>query len=257
MKLVSVLILGACAAACGDVSDTGPDARTNTDVQDASPDVPIDTPVDVPPPSDASTATTCKTIHAAQPTLPSGPRTIDPDGDGGADPLTVYCDMATAGGGWTVVFTAGNLNYTSEAIAYAVDSPALRAAATEALLGYRTVDGVPLGGWARLPMPEEWRTRTPFAYAQQDVATMVSVDDHPAVAATLRYGYRNFTDYCDSPWSSSSDPATYWGRICITGTRAPFYNGWATTAVDSCSDSGVYNATTSCSGDRRFAIALR
>src|SRR5205823_407119 len=42
---------------------------------------------------------TCREIHVATPTAPSGIFTIDPDGPGGAAAYAVYCDMTTDGGG--------------------------------------------------------------------------------------------------------------------------------------------------------------
>jgi len=45
----------------------------------------------------------CYELHQDYPELPSGPYTIDPDGDGGVDAVEVGCDMTTDGGGWTLV----------------------------------------------------------------------------------------------------------------------------------------------------------
>ncbi|MEC9072571.1 MAG: fibrinogen-like YCDxxxxGGGW domain-containing protein, partial [Myxococcota bacterium] len=50
----------------------------------------------------AVSATDCLDLHQKSPSAPSGTYTVDPDGDGGAEPYAVYCDMDSPGGGWTL-----------------------------------------------------------------------------------------------------------------------------------------------------------
>ena len=45
----------------------------------------------------------CKELLAALPMASSGVYSVDPDGGGGQPGFAVYCDMMTAGGGWTLL----------------------------------------------------------------------------------------------------------------------------------------------------------
>ncbi len=212
----------------------------------------IDTrlPPDVPP-DVAMMPTSCNAILLANPAAPSGSYVIEPGG--GAAPLDVYCDMVTAGGGWTVVFLAPSTNLSAVPIAYTSASPQLLGESTDALIAYRDATELALPNAASFALPAAWLTDTPFDAPDIDAPIAVSIDGAPPVAGTLRYGPDNFDSVCGDPWTTGAS----YGRICIDGTSAPFYSAFAVGAPDLCSDSrSAFNAK-ACSASVQFSIAVR
>jgi len=171
--------------------------------------------------------------------------------------LRVWCDLDTGGGGWTIVYLwpGGMTNLESTTLNYDVDNLALRRASTEVLLAYRDAGRrVTVDAWARLATPPEWVMQSPFRYERRDVPVMVSVGGAALRSSTLRYGNREFGNDCASGWVDSRLS----GRVCLTGTNGPFYNGYATRMYsDRCPNSDRVWNDALCTDTRRFSIAFR
>ena len=245
------IVMWVLCAGCHLIIDIPPAVVTeDAPVPDAAPDGGVDAPPE-PIPRD------CKMIHVDAPAKISATYTIDPDGEGGMAPVDAFCEMETAGGGWTVVFVAKKPNYLNdELMSYLVDSQALRDAASDTLIGYRDAATKTLAGWATFHIPDQWRLTTPFSVQSVTVRTDVSVGGAPAKNETLHFGYADFLeDECKAAWNIDAK----WGRICIDDTGAPFYNGWASGVPDYCTTSTSRNNTNACSLNplKFFFIAMR
>ena len=100
--------------------------------------------------------------------------------------------METDGGGWTVVFLADRPDYNSTDIGYTVPAAGLLAPGrtTQMLIAYRPEGGgAPLGPWAVLPIPEDWRAATLKRFLAHATQLVFAVETSTRTASmALRHG---------------------------------------------------------------------
>lgn len=182
-----------------------------------------------------------------------------------------YCDLDTRHGGWTLVYsTAGDGggvdgDNTATGLAhrsYAPGLSAVLASATEVLIAQRMSDGTLVDGTvvAAMRMPTQWRDAHPSSQRAVDLADWpVALDNELGTTPrTLRFGSGSVdlaaTTACNGDWEASG--SAHAGRVCVAGTSAPMWYGWA-----SGDDADVCDATDSmsvaCSVANAFTIAAR
>jgi hypothetical protein len=159
---------------------------------------------------------------------------IAPDGTVDAGPVLVHCDMETGSGGWTVIYLADGIDLNSTSLAYTVSSQRLRDNAQEALIAFRNLN---------------------LNMVASDSASFGLNGGVPALAL-LRYGTANFGSLCGDAWNTT---AANYGRLCLQGTAAAFFSGFATAVAttDFCALSSQTYSMRACSDMIRFSIAVR
>jgi len=201
----------------------------------------------------------CAALHACNPALASGNYMIAPDGPTDAAPVLVFCDMATGGGGWTVIYLADGVNLNSTTIPYTVTSQKLRDSSTQALISFRDLtQNLVANDWASFDLPAIWRASNPLTVTPfQDLSVSASVNGGLPAVALLRFGVANFGSLCGDAWNTTSN----YGRVCLQDTAAAFYSGFTTPGgtTDFCSLSLTAQAYSArpCSDKIRFSIAVR
>jgi len=177
----------------------------------------------------------------------------------GNDPiLTVFCDMTTDDGGWTLVYSASssNQNVLGNEAEYFFATDAVLNISTEVLVGYRDSENNFLPGYARLNLPTNWKIYHPLStlWLNVDEAVNVFIDgSSSSTGTTLRYGVATFSSStCNSNWDTG-----LYGRLCFVGTNAVFYSAYAHSGGDFCSLSHLPFTAVPCSNDRVFTIAVR
>lgn len=186
--------------------------------------------------------------------------------DAGDDVVDTLCELRLHGGGWTVLFMDDNTvdHGPGTVAAYHADLSDLASEANQVLFTLATsaTNPTPRAGvtWAHFDAPGHWNDGFPGAQASRDVtAPMWLRGDTAPTPRTLRYGSRDFEDgTCGGAWKGAA--AGDYGRICVDGSSAVFYSGFARAGgphPQMCTSSdGVFNAT-ECSEFAPLEIAVR
>lgn len=185
--------------------------------------------------------------------------------NGSTSPTDVHCDMATATGGWTLVFQ-GTDNQNSTALGYAsgtAGNDSVVSRSTSMMFAYLDTSSKAVSNVWTFATPAAFRTATPMATGQCIYTSVVAtrLADGSSTTQTLRSGWGSFGSNCDEGCTGT------YGQICLKNTPAqgtlggfsdfPFFTGFAAAGPDYCAHSNQTYSVTACTATRQFAILVR
>ncbi len=189
---------------------------------------------------------------------------LDPDGQGGHDPVEVYCDMTIDQGGWTEVFRAETNNYGGINVPrYPAELMPVLRGASRVMIAFVNQQNE-LDHPTRFDLIEAWRQQEPWNYrgrVPMNHRRDVWVDDREYRNRLVVNSWENWIGQdCADLTFSNLGPG--YGKVCVAGTPAPFWSGFARHNVspDGCnySNQGVGNgASRRCSNPIQFVMFVR
>lgn len=165
--------------------------------------------------------------------------------------VNVFCEMISGGGGWTRVWIADRENYQQSRYDYDLPYSFIENS-TYTMIAFSTQDNRLMNPWY-FKTPREWKVQHPLSYSKE-VTNIEAIEADTGRSYNYKklfYGIENFSSACHDAFKGGG-----WGKLCISGTSAPFYASFNHPENDFCNKSNEGYNTVPCR-DNRFVIFMK